>query len=145
MKRCHKSHSSGQFWHSLCRHLEIRVIIVIRMSESPDSLDFHVKVLGIKSVDGFSAVALEMDLWGYGDTKEQAVEDLNDNIRMQISFAMQKNDLSLLERPAPDEYQEMYRQCMFKFIKQESVKDKFVKCLPFPNPSSFESNLYASA
>ena len=115
------------------------------MSDSPNSLDFHVKVLGIKSPDGYSAVALEMDLWGYGSSQDEALEDLNDNIRMQISFAMQKNDFSLLERAAPNEYQEMYRQCMFKFIKQESVKDRFIKCLPFPHPSSFESNSYATA
>jgi len=115
------------------------------MSGSANSLDFHVKVIGFKEAGSYTAVALEMDLSGFGDSIEEALEDLEDHIRMQISFALQQNDLSLLERQAPKEYQDMYRDCMAKFIKQESVSDRFVRCMPFPSPSSFQSGAFAMA
>ena len=70
-----------------------------------------ISALGMRNHDGYSVVALEMDLWGFGDTEEEALEEMIESVRMQVSFAMHINDFSLLDVPAPKKYQDMYRDC----------------------------------
>jgi len=48
-------------------------------------------VLGYKDGDEVVALALEMDLRGYGATFDEALDDLKDLVRMQLGFALFKH------------------------------------------------------
>ncbi|VAW63651.1 hypothetical protein MNBD_GAMMA10-2973 [hydrothermal vent metagenome] len=58
----------------------------------------------------WSAVALELDLWGYGETKEESIEELVEMIQAQQSFSEFKENPDLLLRSAPAMYFHMYAQ-----------------------------------
>lgn len=71
----------------------------------PETDHFHFpgvtfSVLGYQEDGEWVALALEMDLRGYGDTFEQALEDLEDLVAMQIGFAQFKGQPDLIWRPA---------------------------------------------
>lgn len=48
----------------------------------------------------WSAVALEVDLWGYGHTMEEAREHLQEAIEAQIEFADGRQEPHLIAHPA---------------------------------------------
>ncbi len=48
----------------------------------------------------FAAVALEMDIWGYGKTSKKAFQELVELVEMQISFAMFKEQPELIWKAA---------------------------------------------
>ena len=48
------------------------------------------------------AVALEMDIWGFGNTAKDAMQDLDELVDIQIEFAAGKNKLSLLNHPTDE-------------------------------------------
>ena len=54
------------------------------------------------------AVALEMDIWGFGNTTEAAMEDLNELIAIQIEFAAGKNKISILDHPAEKKWFQLW-------------------------------------
>ena len=83
--------------------------------------------------DGCAAVAIEMDVWGFGENEKSALEDLMDNVRMQVSFAIQKEDMTLLERPADSEYFEMFNECRDAYLHHTKVPGRFVRSIPLPN------------
>jgi hypothetical protein len=56
------------------------------------------------------AVALEMDLRGYGKTEDEALSYLRDLVETQVSFALAKKDLNLIPFPAPPKYFHLYEQ-----------------------------------
>ncbi len=63
----------------------------------------HLSVLGYKDGDEWVAHGLEMDLVAYGPNFESACEELKGLVEAQISFALFKQDLSLLWQPAPND------------------------------------------
>jgi hypothetical protein len=67
-------------------------------------------IIGFEEEGEWVALALEMDLRGYGDTFEAAVEDLSDLVLMQISFSAFKDEPQLLWRPADPVYWELYAE-----------------------------------
>src|SRR5437016_8801003 len=66
--------------------------------------DLQIKVLLSKDEGAFVAHALEMDLVSYGKTEKEALNELDNLIRNQISFAIAKGDDSLIFFNAPQEY-----------------------------------------
>jgi hypothetical protein len=57
-------------------------------------------ILGYRENVEWVALALEMDLRGYGRSFEEAMEDLHDLIGMQISFAHFKGHPEMILKPA---------------------------------------------
>lgn len=57
-------------------------------------------VLGYHSDGQWVALALEMDLRGYGETFDEACEDLTDLVGMQISFSRFKGQPELIWKAA---------------------------------------------
>ena len=57
-------------------------------------------ILGYHQDGEWVALALEMDLRGYGETFEAALADLRDLVEMQISFAHFKGHPEMILRPA---------------------------------------------
>ena len=59
-----------------------------------------VSVLGYREDDDRCALALEMDLRGYGPTFRQTLDDLRETMTMQIGFAHFNNELDMILHPA---------------------------------------------
>src|SRR5437016_3770859 len=66
--------------------------------------DFQIRVLLSDDEGQLVAHALEMDLVAYGKTEKEALRALNDLIRNQISFAIEKQEEHLMYFRAPDGY-----------------------------------------
>lgn len=62
--------------------------------------EIYLSVLGYKEDGQWVAIALEMDLRGRGTSFDKAAEDLLDLVRMQVSFALSKNQPELILRSA---------------------------------------------
>ena len=61
------------------------------MDNGKDYAELLINVLGYREDDGWVALALEMDIRGYGETFESALEELIELMEMQVSFAMQND------------------------------------------------------
>jgi hypothetical protein len=67
--------------------------VILSGSSNPSSVAFN--VLGYRDEGGWVALALEMDLRGYGSTFEEAQKDLTYLVAMQIGFARSKGQPGL--------------------------------------------------
>ena len=76
------------------------------------SLNYGVttNVLGFQEDGEWCALALEMDLRGYGRTFDEALEDLHESVAMQISFAHFKGDMNMIFHPAEAIYFTLFAQ-----------------------------------
>lgn len=52
----------------------------------------NLNILGYREDEEHVALALEMDLRGYGTTFEEALQDLAEQVMMQLGFSLQKYD-----------------------------------------------------
>lgn len=68
------------------------------------SQEVRIRVLGFREDDMWCAIALEMDLRGYGETLQEAREELFEAIGCQISFAIQHDNLENIWARAPEKY-----------------------------------------
>lgn len=82
-----------------------------------DSMEIRVSVLGVREDDMYCAIALEMSLRGYGDSFDEASENLLEAIEAQISFAVQHDTLDQIFIPAEPHYHKLYAD-----IKRETMK-----------------------
>lgn len=76
----------------------------------PEFCDSPINVLGYQEEGEWVALALELDLRGYGKTFEKALGDLRNYIEMQISFALHKNDPDMIFHPAESVYYQLFAQ-----------------------------------
>ena len=67
-------------------------------NENPSPIWLRVLIYG--EDDGFVALALEMDLRGYGTTPEEAREELAELVVTQISFALFKGEPEMMWKDA---------------------------------------------
>ena len=72
--------------------------------------EVNISVLGFQEGDQCVAIALEMDLRGYGTTFEAALAELQELVEMQVSFAHFKRDPELIFHPAEATYWRLYAQ-----------------------------------
>lgn len=100
--------------------------------------DITVSVLGFHEDDEWCALALEMDLRGYGQTFEEALEDLNESMTMQISFAHFKGQTDMILHPADPVYFSLFAQVRNDRIMAPARDDSMAQSeyaavgLPFP-------------
>jgi hypothetical protein len=81
-------------------------------SDRPAYLEAVLSVLGYQEDGEWVALALEMDLRGYGDTWESALDELRDLVVTQISFAHFKGEVEMIWRSAEPEYWERFREAL---------------------------------
>lgn len=99
------------------------------------------RVLGYQeSDDHWVAHCLETDIVGYGKSFKKAVDDLVELTTLQISFAIQKKEMALLDRPASASIHEQYNLIFSKQIqslpKKKSVDPKRrVTSIPIATPT----------
>ncbi|OGT32963.1 MAG: hypothetical protein A2W28_12065 [Gammaproteobacteria bacterium RBG_16_51_14] len=77
---------------------------------APEFYDIHISVLGFREEGQWVAIALEIDLRGYGKTFKKALAELEELMEMQISFARFKNDPDLIFHPAEPAFWGLFAQ-----------------------------------
>lgn len=70
------------------------------MAEEEDVTEIFLNVLGYQEDEEWVALALEMDLRGYGATFDEAARELHDLVMMQIGFALFKGEPEMIWHPA---------------------------------------------
>lgn len=78
------------------------------MSGDTRNAAFEVSILVYTEDDSCVALALEMDLRGFGATGEAALADLDEMILAQVSFALQKRHPESVWKPAEQKYWDMF-------------------------------------
>ena len=71
---------------------------------------FEVSVIAFHEGDTWTALALEMDLRGYGPTVDDAYDDLCEMLMAQVSFAVQMGHPESVWNRAADEYWRMFEE-----------------------------------
>ena len=111
-------------------------------------LTLSLRVLGYKTDDDkWAAHCLETDLVGYGSSFELAINDLKELTEMQVSFAVYKNQPSLLDRPASPDIHETYNALLRKtllhyYIDRQIDPKREVGSIPLPSrPTRADFNL----
>jgi hypothetical protein len=80
-------------------------------------------VLGYREAGEWVALALELDLRGFGATFHEAVEDLRDLVRMQVSFAHFKGQPEMVWKPAEGVWWGLFQQVRRDFL-EASVRER---------------------
>lgn len=79
-------------------------------ADEPLYFETTISVLGYREDDEWVALALEMDLRGYGATWDEALQDLRDLVLMQIGFAHFKGQLDMIWKSAEKKYWDRFRR-----------------------------------
>lgn len=100
-------------------------------------------VLGYREDDEVVALALEMDLRGYGATFDEAMADLEDQVRMQLGFALFKHgSLDMAYYPAEPVWFELFaeaRHAALRSLTHDDSANFQPGGLPMPAPGVIES------
>ena len=102
-----------------------------------------VNVLGYREEEDYVALALEMDLRGYGNSFEEALHDLDEQVVMQLSFALYKHgNIDMAMRPAEVIYFERFAEAKREAITARdhgSGREFSAASIPYPSPDALES------
>ena len=113
-----------------------------------ESRQLQLRVLGYKTDDGlWAAHCLETDLVGYGKYFGKALDNLVELTEMQVSFAIQTQQPSLLYHPAPmhiiESYNTAFQLSLRNYaMKRKSRKDQKVASLPLPPAATEVENAF---
>ncbi|MFY9988589.1 MAG: hypothetical protein WAK31_27800 [Chthoniobacterales bacterium] len=95
----------------------------------PRKEELSFRVLLYKEDGEWTAHALELDLIGSGESEDSALADLHKAVGCQISFAIQKKDISMLSREAPKEYFVRWKEAQEGAIEGLVLSNKEDKCV----------------
>ena len=102
-----------------------------------------VNVLGYRETEDHVALALEMDLRGYGSSFEEALHDLEEQVAMQLSFALYKHGtVDMAMRPAEAVYFERFAEAKREAIVSRdrgSGREFSAASIPYPSPDDLEN------
>lgn len=102
-------------------------------------------VLGYQESKEWAALALEMDLRGYGKTFDEALKELKDLVEIQISFALFKGKPEMIFRPADpvwfERFADFRRSCLTEMFtsSHHSHGNYEVAGLPIPSAHVIEA------
>ena len=80
----------------------------------------------------YAALALDVDIWGYGKSIQSASEALSKNLKALISFALQCDCISMIEHTAPEEYLERYYARRYSRLSSELAHEQ-ATAIPYPD------------
>ena len=112
---------------------------------APSTFDLTLNVLGYVEDDEWVALALEMDLRGYGATFKEACEDLAEVVAMQIGFAVFKGQPEMILKPAEpvwfERFAEVRHDRLDAFLHSRRAADSnySVGVIPIPPAHVIES------
>jgi|KBSMisStaDraftv2_1062788.scaffolds.fasta_scaffold844539_2 hypothetical protein len=75
-----------------------------------DTKTFEVSVIAFRDGSDWTALALEMNLRGYGPTVKEAIDDLVEMLVAQVSFAVQKGHPESVWNRAEEKYWRMFEE-----------------------------------
>lgn len=109
------------------------------MAEERESPEIFLSILGYQESEEWVALALELDLRGYGATFEEAMRELQDLVMMQISFAFFKGQPEMIWHPADAVWFERFADVRRDRLRQLSVTEESnggfrIRGLPIPPP-----------
>lgn len=107
------------------------------LSAGADTWAMQYNVLGYREEGEWVALALELDLRGYGPTFEDALAEVEDLVIDQVSFAIMKNEPGLIYSPAEPPYFERFTQALFEALAEaEGTRDSRdrIAGVPIPPP-----------
>jgi hypothetical protein len=82
---------------------------------------FEVSVIVFREDSDFTALALEMDIRGYGTTPQAAIDDVTAMLAAQISFAVQIGNPEGVWHPAAEKFWRMFEEARRKrFVAEVS-------------------------
>jgi len=96
------------------------------MSANPEDLNGRfcgatVSVLGFREDESWVALALELDIRGYGDTFEEALQEMVECIDMQINFSTFKEQPDMVFHPAAPEYYSLFAQVRSDLLRAAAI------------------------
>ena len=81
-------------------------------------LEVTIQILGIKKDGKWNAKALSMNLMGFGNTFEEALNKLCEAITYQIEYAIKHDILENIFVPAEEHYWNLYKSIIIEHIKE---------------------------
>ena len=97
-------------------------------------------VLGYREEDEWVALALEMDLRGYGETFEDAFKELEELVGMQIGFSRFKGQPELIWKAAEpiwfERFAEVRREYLEALVRDSEVTEPEYSIAGLPIPSA---------
>lgn len=81
-----------------------------RRTEKLETFESFLSILGYKEDGEWVALALEMDLRGYGSTWEAALEELSELVMLQVEFAIVQGERQMMWKDAEPQYWERFRE-----------------------------------
>ncbi len=102
---------------------------------SEETKVFEANVIIFREDSTWTALALEMDIRGYGSTPHAAMEDLDGMLRAQITFAMQMGHPESVWHRAEDKYWQMWEKArrnkfVAKVLGSEAPTDEIADLVP---------------
>lgn len=94
------------------------------------------RVLGMRRSDCFATVALDMDVWGYGESRSEALLNLQEHINMHTKYLVRAKKAELFHRPTLEQYYSMYQLCIVARIRNKEMTDCWVDQLAIPELQS---------
>ena len=92
---------------------------------SVETNTISLSVLGYREENDWVALALEMDLRGYGATIDEALTELAELVVMQMSFARFKGQPEMISKPAESIYWRLFETAM-----QDHLRDLTLSSVP---------------
>ena len=92
---------------------------------SVETNTISLSVLGYREENDWVALALEMDLRGYGATIDEALTELAELVAMQMSFARFKGQPEMISKPAESIYWRLFETAM-----QDHLRDLTLSSVP---------------
>lgn len=107
--------------------------------ERPEFFEATLNILGYPEDGEWVALALEMDLRGYGETWEEALDDLRDLVLMQLSFAYSKGHPEMAWKKAEDRFWQMLFEVkqarLFQPLAGNRAENRHAGGLAIPPPN----------
>lgn len=106
---------------------------------------FKTSVIVFREDSAWTALALEMNIRGYGETQQDALTDLLNMIAAQVSFALQQGHPESVWSPAEAKYWQMFEetrknQFVAEVSGSEAPTDQFADLVPLPLLASPNAN-----
>jgi len=92
-----------------------------RKTPRVESFEGFLNILGYREEGEWVALALEMDLRGYGESWEAALDELYELVIMQVEFAIGRGEHHLIWKDAEPEYWERFRETQRATLLAQTV------------------------
>lgn len=111
---------------------------------------FEVSVIVFREDSTWTAIALEMDVRGYGDTLRTAIDEVVEMTMAQVTFAVQMGHPESVWHPAEEKYWRMFKEARReRFVAEvsgtEPPTDRIADMVPLPLLSAIPGDEWIAA